>query len=102
MRVKIGVIAIALCLAGVAFAFAQSVPPPPALPQTINLRASQDAFKQLLQQGLNFSETVSLEKNAAEVRLVLREAGNGVLGSVIIPLSRFFAPPTVAQSPTKQ
>jgi VWFA-related protein len=59
--------------------------------QTINLRPSQDAYKQLLQQGLNFSETVSLEKNAAEVRLVLRDAGNGAIGSVIIPLSRLFA-----------
>jgi VWFA-related protein len=59
--------------------------------QTINLRPSQDAYKQLLQQGLNFSETVALEKNTAEVRLVLRDAGNGAIGSVIIPLSRLFA-----------
>jgi VWFA-related protein len=58
--------------------------------QTINLRPSQDAYKQLLQQGLNFSETVGLEKNAAEVRLVLRDAGNGAIGSVIIPLARLF------------
>jgi len=58
--------------------------------QTINMKPSQDAYKQLLQQGLNFSETVSLEKNAAEIRLVLRDAGNGAIGSVIIPLSRLF------------
>jgi VWFA-related protein len=59
--------------------------------QTINLRPSQGAYKQLLQQGLNFSETISLEKNATEVRLVLRDAGNGAIGSVIIPLARLFA-----------
>jgi hypothetical protein len=59
--------------------------------QTINLKPSQDSYKQLLQQGLNFSEAVLLEKNAAEVRLVLRDAGNGAIGSVIIPLSRLFA-----------
>jgi VWFA-related protein len=59
--------------------------------QTINLKPSQDAYKQLLQQGLNFSETVALEKNAGEVRLVLRDAGNGAIGSVIIPLTRVFA-----------
>ena len=58
--------------------------------QTINLKPSQDGYKQLLQQGLNFPETVLLEKNAVEVRLVLRDAGNGAIGSVIIPLARLF------------
>jgi VWFA-related protein len=70
--------------------------------QTINLKPSPDAYKLLLFKGLSFSETVQVENNATELRLVLRDAGNGVIGSVMIPLSRFFAPPTVAQSQTKQ
>jgi VWFA-related protein len=69
--------------------------------QTINLKPSQDAFQELLQQGLSFSETVPLAKDAAEVRLVLRDAGNGAIGSVIIPLYRLFAPKDT-QSETKQ
>ncbi len=69
--------------------------------QTINLKPTQEAYQQLLKQGLNFSETVPLEKNAAEVRLVLRDAGNGAIGSVIIPLSRLFAPAAVGPKTNK-
>jgi VWFA-related protein len=65
--------------------------------QTINLKPSPDAYKLLLQQGLSFSETVPIENNATELRLVLRDAGNGVIGSVIIPLARLF--PAVADQP---
>jgi hypothetical protein len=60
--------------------------------QTINLRPSQAAYEQLVQHGLNFSETVLVESNVTEIRLVLRDGGNGAIGSVIIPLSRLFAP----------
>jgi hypothetical protein len=68
--------------------------------QTINLKPSQDAYKQLLQQGLSFSETVMIDSNAAEVRLIFRDAGNGAIGSVIIPLYRLFAPaPTTPAKP---
>jgi len=70
--------------------------------QTINLKPTQDTYKQLLQEGLGFSETVSIENNAAEVRLILRDAGNGAIGSVIIPLSRLFAPAPAAAQPEKQ
>jgi VWFA-related protein len=59
--------------------------------QTINLKPTQVAYPQLLKQGLNFSETVTLEKNAVEIRLVLRDTGNGAIGSVIIPLTRLFS-----------
>jgi VWFA-related protein len=69
--------------------------------ETINLKPLPDAYQQMLHQGLSFSETVSIENNSAELRLVLRDSGNGVIGSVIIPLSRFFAPKD-ALSETKQ
>jgi VWFA-related protein len=59
--------------------------------QTINLKPSEDAYQQLLKQGLNFSETLVLEKNAVEIRLILRDAGNGAIGSVIIPIGKIFA-----------
>ena len=67
--------------------------------KTINLKPMKEAHQQLLKAGLSFSETVALEKNAAEIRLVLRDEGNGAIGSVIIPLSRLFA--AAAESKTK-
>jgi hypothetical protein len=71
--------------------------------QTINLNPAQDAYKQLLQNGLSFSETVAIANDAAEVRLVLRDIGNGAIGSVTIPLSRLFAPaPAATQPETKK
>ncbi len=69
--------------------------------QTINLKPTQEAYQQLLKQGLNFSETVVLEKNASEVRLILRDAGNGAIGSVIIPVGKIFAA-SERQSPAKK
>ncbi len=59
--------------------------------KTINLNPGQDAYKQLLQNGISFSETVALANDAAEVRLVLRDVGNGSIGSVRIPLTKLFA-----------
>jgi VWFA-related protein len=70
--------------------------------KTIDLNRTQDDYKKLLQDGFTYSKTLILAKDAAEVRLVLRDAGNGAIGSVIIPVSRFFAAPTVAQPETKQ
>jgi VWFA-related protein len=69
--------------------------------QTINLKPAQDAFKQLLQQGLSFSETVPVAEGASEIRLVVRDGGNGAIGSVIIPVARLFAAKN-AQTETKQ
>jgi VWFA-related protein len=59
--------------------------------QTLNLRPMPEDYKKLLQDGFSFSETVPLANDATEVRLVLRDAGNGAIGSVIIPLHRLFA-----------
>jgi VWFA-related protein len=69
--------------------------------KTINLRPTEDEYRQLLHDGLSFSETVPVENNAVEVRLVLRDAGNGAIGSVIIPLSQLFVP-APAESQTKK
>jgi VWFA-related protein len=57
----------------------------------INLNPAQPEHDRLLRDGLSFSETIPVEKNAAEVRLVLRDVGNGAIGSVIIPLEKLFA-----------
>jgi VWFA-related protein len=68
--------------------------------KTINLKPTETEHKQLLHDGLSFSETVPVENKAAEVRLVLRDDGNGAIGSVIIPLTKLF-PLNNAQGPAK-
>jgi VWFA-related protein len=69
--------------------------------KTISLKPTEDEYKQLLHDGLSFSEIVPVEKDVAEVRLVLRDDGNGAIGSVIIPLRRLF-PLENAETPTKK
>ncbi len=66
--------------------------------KTIDLSRAQDEYKKLLEDGFTFSKTLVLAKDAVEVRLVLRDEGNGAIGSVIIPLARLFA---AAESQTK-
>lgn len=68
--------------------------------QTINLKPSHDGYQELLKKGFSFSETVPIAKDASEVRLVLRDTGNGAIGSVIIPIARLFTTPAGAE--TKQ
>jgi VWFA-related protein len=71
--------------------------------KTIDLSHNVDHYKKLLHDGFTYSKTLVLAKDAAEVRLVLRDDGNGAIGSVIIPLWRLFqSPPTPLQAPTKQ
>ena len=65
--------------------------------KTIDLTRGESAYKQLLQYGFTYSKTLVLAKDAAEVRLILSDTGNGAIGSVIIPLARLFAPPPTAQ-----
>jgi VWFA-related protein len=58
--------------------------------KTITLNSLQDDYKKLLQDGFTYSKTLVLAKDASEVRLVLRDDGNGAIGSVIIPLAKLF------------
>ncbi|HEY4839336.1 MAG TPA: VWA domain-containing protein [Candidatus Acidoferrales bacterium] len=70
--------------------------------KTIDLSHNADDYKKLLHDGFTYSKTLVLAKDASEVRLVLRDEGNGAIGSVIIPLWRLFAATTPLQPPTKQ
>lgn len=58
--------------------------------KTIDLTRAEDNYKQLLKDGFTYSKTLVLAKDAAEVRLILSDTGNGAIGSVIIPLARLF------------
>jgi VWFA-related protein len=69
--------------------------------KTIDLSRSQDEYKKLLKDGFTYTKTFVLGKEATEVRLVLSDAGNGAIGSVIIPLYRLFAPAQTAAAQTQ-
>ncbi len=69
--------------------------------QTLNLRPTQDEYKPFLQRAFIFSETVDVAEGAEEIHFVLRDGGNGAIGSVIIPLTRLFAQ-SAAQAPSKK
>jgi VWFA-related protein len=69
--------------------------------KTIELSHNEDEHKKLLQDGLTYSKSLVLAKDATEVRLVLRDVGNGAIGSVIIPLSHLFEPNST-QMPAKK
>jgi VWFA-related protein len=59
--------------------------------KTIDLSRPENEYTQLLKDGFTFSKTLVLAKDASEVRRILADAGNGAIGSVIIPLARVFA-----------
>ena len=59
--------------------------------QTLNLNIPQADYEKFLRKGLTFSGTVKLKKDAADVRIVVRDSGNGSVGTVNIPLERLFA-----------
>jgi len=69
--------------------------------KTIELSHDEDEHKNLLRDGFTYSKTLVLAKDAAEVRLVLRDVGNGAIGSVNIPLAKLFSPAPV-QGQTKK
>ena len=58
--------------------------------QTLNLRPDETAFRELLQNGFSFTETMEIPVSTAELRIIIRDAGSGNIGSVSIPLSRLF------------
>ncbi|HUK29858.1 MAG TPA: hypothetical protein VLV89_02020, partial [Candidatus Acidoferrum sp.] len=70
--------------------------------KSINLNATQDEYKQLLQSGYTSAETLALANDAAEIHLVLRDTGTGAIGSVIIPLSKLFKPAPAPATPQSQ
>ncbi len=59
--------------------------------QTLHLKPLRENYEAFLQRPFSFSETVPLADGAEEVRLVVRDTGNGAIGSVIIPLAKLFA-----------
>ena len=64
--------------------------------KTVGLDVPQESYDLLVSKGIDFNETLKIRDDAIEVRLVIRDAGSGAIGSVIIPLNRVFAKTSVS------
>lgn len=58
--------------------------------QTLNLTPPLADYQQFLQKPFSYSETVTISKSTDRLRIVLRDENTGALGSVTIPLIKFF------------
>jgi hypothetical protein len=55
------------------------------------VKPAQGGYEEILRDGLSFSEHVSVNAGAVEMRLAVHDAGSGATGSVNIPLGSLFA-----------
>jgi VWFA-related protein len=67
--------------------------------KTVGLDVLQEAFDLLVSKGISFGQTLKVRDDAIELRLVIRDAGSGAIGSVNIPLTRLFAKAAATSAP---
>jgi VWFA-related protein len=60
--------------------------------QTLSMKPTEDNYRELLQNGLSFMQTVEVPADAESLRIVLCDVGSNVTGSVDIPLSQVVTP----------
>ncbi len=59
--------------------------------RTITLALQKERYQEILKTGLRLNETIEIKSGAAELRIVLRDASTGNLGSLIAPLTEALA-----------
>lgn len=57
----------------------------------VRFMLSTDQFRQVTQHGGSYTDTVSLSPQASQLRVVVRDTPSGRIGSVGIPLARYFS-----------
>jgi VWFA-related protein len=60
-------------------------------PMLFPVTVGPETYAELMKQGLAFTRDVPILPDAAELRVVVRDAGNGKIGSVHIPLAFYFS-----------
>lgn len=70
--------------------------------KTVNMRLPDAAYQEAEQNGVSFSGKLTLRDDAAEVKVIARDATSGSIGSVNIPLSQLFTAATAPAAPVKQ
>ena len=59
--------------------------------ETFDLKFSPERFRQVLKDGLNYSKRIALEGDAVTLRVVVRDATTGTVGSVTIPVGPYLS-----------
>jgi VWFA-related protein len=57
---------------------------------TLKLNFSAEQYEQIMKSGIAYRKDVPINPNAAELRVILRDTATGAIGSVIIPLKKYF------------
>ena len=73
-----------------ALALTQSAPDGELVKTTlgnVDVQVPAARYEQITTKGFSFERSVALAETADELHVVLRDAGSGALGSVIIPLT---------------
>jgi VWFA-related protein len=66
--------------------------------QPLRMALPQATYEAVIRDGLSFSGTIDIADDAMEIRVVARDNGTGAIGSVVVPITRLFAP---ARAPGK-
>ncbi|HWG59076.1 MAG TPA: hypothetical protein VN661_08520 [Candidatus Acidoferrales bacterium] len=56
----------------------------------LNFNLDEARYEELLKEGASYSKMIPVPAGAMEISVVLRDKPNGNLGSVAIPLSKYF------------
>lgn len=72
-----------------------------SITQTVDLNLTPETFAKVRTTGLGVTNTVSLRAECTTLRVVARDQGSGIVGSINVPLKRIF-PPAQAASPAPQ
>jgi len=59
--------------------------------ETFDLKLSTERLRQVQQDGLNYSKEISLQPDAATLRVLVRDATTGATGSLAVPLAAYFS-----------
>ncbi len=58
----------------------------------VEFRLTPDQYLQMTRYGLSYREKVDVRPRASELRVVVRDGESGKIGSVAVPLARYFPP----------
>jgi VWFA-related protein len=64
------------------------------VPLSFHLALSPEEHEQMMKQGFSFARELPILSNSSEMRVIVRDDGNGKIGSVHIPLASYFSKKT--------
>jgi VWFA-related protein len=58
--------------------------------KTVNMRLTRQTYEEIMKAGVTLTRTLPIEAGAATLRVVVRDAASGAIGSISIPLAKLF------------